>query len=145
MGSVYRDRGHPRGAPGVARHSGVTGARADEEPDRERRPQSGVVMMIWVSPAVLKRLWYRTTATTSVRSEEHTSELQSQSNLVCRLLLEKKRSTTTNLLPFSTARSSTPPCVSDIPFDSPTPPYVSNRYTCRTSLTPTTRLTFPHE
>src|SRR2546430_8874534 len=26
----------------------------------------------------------------STRSEEHTSELQSQSNLVCRLLLEKK-------------------------------------------------------
>src|SRR2546430_11079629 len=26
----------------------------------------------------------------AVRSEEHTSELQSQSNLVCRLLLEKK-------------------------------------------------------
>src|SRR2546430_9595979 len=30
-----------------------------------------------------------------IRSEEHTSELQSQSNLVCRLLLEKKR-----LLPY---------------------------------------------
>src|SRR5688572_32684738 len=29
--------------------------------------------------------------TTYVRSEEHTSELQSQSNLVCRLLLEKKK------------------------------------------------------
>src|SRR5205085_2993921 len=28
-----------------------------------------------------------------VRSEEHTSELQSQSNLVCRLLLEKKKTT----------------------------------------------------
>src|SRR2546430_9665091 len=28
------------------------------------------------------------------RSEEHMSELQSQSNLVCRLLLEKKKSTT---------------------------------------------------
>src|SRR5688572_30980187 len=27
----------------------------------------------------------------SMRSEEHTSELQSQSNLVCRLLLEKKK------------------------------------------------------
>src|SRR2546430_7836581 len=27
------------------------------------------------------------------RSEEHTSELQSQSNLVCRLLLEKKKNT----------------------------------------------------
>src|SRR2546430_10964589 len=26
----------------------------------------------------------------TIRSEEHTSELQSQSNLVCRLLLEKK-------------------------------------------------------
>src|SRR2546430_13523324 len=28
---------------------------------------------------------------TEARSEEHTSELQSQSNLVCRLLLEKKK------------------------------------------------------
>src|SRR2546427_8435544 len=28
------------------------------------------------------------------RSEEHTSELQSQSNLVCRLLLEKKKTKT---------------------------------------------------
>src|SRR2546430_10046311 len=28
---------------------------------------------------------------TRTRSEEHTSELQSQSNLVCRLLLEKKK------------------------------------------------------
>src|SRR2546430_5632617 len=28
------------------------------------------------------------------RSEEHTSELQSQSNLVCRLLLEKKKNKT---------------------------------------------------
>src|SRR2546430_7147639 len=30
-------------------------------------------------------------ACSSTRSEEHTSELQSQSNLVCRLLLEKKK------------------------------------------------------
>src|SRR2546427_6724440 len=30
-------------------------------------------------------------ATQGSRSEEHTSELQSQSNLVCRLLLEKKK------------------------------------------------------
>src|SRR2546427_7116331 len=28
-----------------------------------------------------------------IRSEEHTSELQSQSNIVCRLLLEKKTTT----------------------------------------------------
>src|SRR2546427_5037184 len=31
--------------------------------------------------------------TEQIRSEEHTSELQSQSNLVCRLLLEKKKKT----------------------------------------------------
>src|SRR2546428_2876724 len=30
-------------------------------------------------------------ATSSTRSEEHTSELQSRSDLVCRLLLEKKK------------------------------------------------------
>src|SRR2546430_13716004 len=34
-----------------------------------------------------------------VRSEEHTSELQSQSNLVCRLLLEKKKKTNTRRRP----------------------------------------------
>src|SRR5256886_13383299 len=33
-----------------------------------------------------------------VRSEEHTSELQSQSNLVCRLLLEKKKHITTRVI-----------------------------------------------
>src|SRR5690606_40494861 len=31
------------------------------------------------------------------RSEEHTSELQSRENLVCRLLLEKKKHTSTKL------------------------------------------------
>src|SRR2546430_8454015 len=34
------------------------------------------------------------TAMKNLRSEEHTSELQSQSNLVCRLLLEKKKKQT---------------------------------------------------
>src|SRR2546430_9895527 len=33
----------------------------------------------------------RSTGPQVKRSEEHTSELQSQSNLVCRLLLEKKK------------------------------------------------------
>src|SRR2546430_6790520 len=33
----------------------------------------------------------------SRRSEEHTSELQSQSNLVCRLLLEKKHATASDV------------------------------------------------
>src|SRR2546430_10083077 len=35
--------------------------------------------------------WTARIASTTCRSEEHTSELQSQSNLVCRLLLEKKK------------------------------------------------------
>src|SRR2546430_3486592 len=35
---------------------------------------------------------------TQMRSEEHTSELQSQSNLVCRLLLEKKKITEKRIL-----------------------------------------------
>src|SRR2546430_3189318 len=38
-----------------------------------------------------------TAADRSARSEEHTSELQSQSNLVCRLLLEKKKNKNDNL------------------------------------------------
>src|SRR3712207_8697635 len=36
----------------------------------------------------------------SLRSEEHTSELQSRQYLVCRLLLEKKKTHTSNLYPF---------------------------------------------
>src|SRR5438034_3362539 len=35
-------------------------------------------------------------AAVEVRSEEHTSELQSHSDLVCRLLLEKKKTKMTN-------------------------------------------------
>src|SRR2546430_9049828 len=37
------------------------------------------------------------------RSEEHTSELQSQSNLVCRLLLEKKKNNQDQLSPITTS------------------------------------------
>src|SRR5690242_21506731 len=37
------------------------------------------------------RSWSRKTASPPRRSEEHTSELQSHVNLVCRLLLEKKK------------------------------------------------------
>src|SRR2546430_4910103 len=40
------------------------------------------------------------------RSEEHTSELQSQSNLVCRLLLEK----TNRITPSTSIASVAPPC-----------------------------------
>src|SRR2546430_3731490 len=39
------------------------------------------------------------------RSEEHTSELQSQSNLVCRLLLEKKKQQVKNIISIIATRS----------------------------------------
>src|SRR5438034_2304631 len=47
-----------------------------------RNPSAGAVLGI------------RTTANVRIRSEEHTSELQSHSDLVCRLLLEKKKKKT---------------------------------------------------
>src|SRR5256886_3573302 len=43
----------------------------------------------WVSPTAQSSS--SRSSTCGTRSEEHTSELQSQSNLVCRLLLEKKK------------------------------------------------------
>src|SRR2546430_9713707 len=46
------------------------------------RPRAGLFVSRCRRPAARGR-----------RSEEHTSELQSQSNLVCRLLLEKKKLT----------------------------------------------------
>src|SRR2546430_3951118 len=51
------------------------------------------------------RAWSRgRRATPRRRSEEHTSELQSQSNLVCRLLLEKKKtSSALALVPLSSS------------------------------------------
>src|SRR2546430_3445037 len=50
------------------------------------------------------------------RSEEHTSELQSQSNLVCRLLLEKKTNHTTRDLRSPTASNHSPmPAYGSVP------------------------------
>src|SRR5205085_10826349 len=50
---------------------------------------SALVLAAIVLATVEAIAWLGRTPT--VRSEEHTSELQSQSNLVCRLLLEKKK------------------------------------------------------
>src|SRR2546430_5768607 len=46
------------------------------------------------------KLFNERTKRESFRSEEHTSELQSQSNLVCRLLLEKKNLSVASSDPF---------------------------------------------
>src|SRR5256885_12210251 len=56
------------------------------------------------SPATASSLEEQATIYRGVRSEEHTSELQSPCNLVCRLLLEKK----THRHQWSSARASAP-------------------------------------
>src|SRR2546430_8962850 len=53
--------------------------RSDETKDPPQ-PSDEQLVLAGLSPRSVKK-----------RSEEHTSELQSQSNLVCRLLLEKKK------------------------------------------------------
>src|SRR5256886_10969258 len=54
----------------------------------------------WVVPEEVKKLKNPIAPSEStLRSEEHTSELQSQSNLVCRLLLEKKKNATCRARP----------------------------------------------
>src|SRR2546427_1736980 len=64
----------------VVGHSPVHGAQHDR---RLRRAGHGLHGLGRVGALAAQRR--------PARSEEHTSELQSQSNLVCRLLLEKKK------------------------------------------------------
>src|SRR2546430_5152410 len=59
-----------------------------------------------VTPSRRRSLFRRNVTSRAVRSEEHTSELQSQSNLVCRLLLEKKKKYTLDGLPAKPHRES---------------------------------------
>src|SRR5256885_3221338 len=59
------------------------------------------------------------------RSEEHTSELQSPCNLVCRLLLEKKKNTSHNLPGARHSRTTSKPVkrTSNYPFPAVSPPH----------------------
>src|SRR2546430_9053476 len=54
---------------------------------RSRSPLWVLLIVAWLARPLTDWLGNRVLS----RSEEHTSELQSQSNLVCRLLLEKKK------------------------------------------------------
>src|SRR5260370_13528197 len=49
-------------------------------------------------PPFLEEWWRREIDEGELRSEEHTSELQSHLNLVCRLLLEKKKTRTSTYI-----------------------------------------------
>src|SRR5690625_3683839 len=57
-----------------------------------------LLFMIRVRFASRLSIWDTSHTAFRVRSEEHTSELQSRGHLVCRLLLEKKKSKLTVLL-----------------------------------------------
>src|SRR2546430_8339805 len=84
--TLFRSQGSDRDVRG-SRDAAVRGDRKSPDPSRPRRCRS---------PSPGPR-------SPACRSEEHTSELQSQSNLVCRLLLEKKKKTNTTFLPASTS------------------------------------------
>src|SRR5690606_41820741 len=98
--------GHPRDLHSfpTRRSSDLSMAAARAVSADEGRPASGWEPVqlpdIWVKrwPDFEGTVWYRIdwdrvcqTEPDGVRSEEHTSELQSRENLVCRLLLEKKK------------------------------------------------------
>src|SRR5438034_4240705 len=67
----------------------------------DQNTRSGIVRLVererWLersifgSPPIVKKKLSETRFLNPLRSEEHTSELQSHSDLVCRLLLEKKK------------------------------------------------------
>src|SRR5688572_32567228 len=59
--------------------------KSDPDPKHEGDDENTVVASSWGEGTPFPKM------KGSMRSEEHTSELQSQSNLVCRLLLEKKK------------------------------------------------------
>src|SRR2546430_5006447 len=81
-----RRRGAQDRSPGCTAEAPVHGAaRAREGPVRAARGPGARVLR-----GYRHRAHHR-------RSEEHTSELQSQSNLVCRLLLEKKKKNRTHM------------------------------------------------
>src|SRR5256885_11067051 len=76
--TLFRSGGRPRGARRVG-DPGVDRAGAAPEP-------AGALRL-----ALRRRGARRDGPSDAARSEEHTSELQSPCNLVCRLLLEKKK------------------------------------------------------
>src|SRR2546426_6990554 len=78
--TLFRSQG--RGAAGIDALEAPPPHRGDDVPDGDRGvlPATGGLLMQPKHPR-----------DSETRSEEHTSELQSPCNLVCRLLLEKKK------------------------------------------------------
>src|SRR2546430_10098934 len=85
--TLFRSR--PRGRR--LRRGRLLPARLVNGDKREARPQTGKRRVRLGVKAVDRQVRALDQTVLPTRSEEHTSELQSQSNLVCRLLLEKKK------------------------------------------------------
>src|SRR3989475_8078964 len=83
--TLFRSRGLARG---VGRRRGIAACQGQCQGCREG---TGTKFHAELLHRCLRCLPAREIAAGHCRSEEHTSELQSQSNLVCRLLLEKKK------------------------------------------------------
>src|SRR5690606_41079473 len=106
-GRVARRPAHPPRRVGIdaprgdARLGGAAHRADPPDAGRRRRPSA---------PAERRRRPSARPGLADLRSEEHTSELQSRENLVCRLLLEKKKytKTTTTSTTASTNRPNTP-------------------------------------
>src|SRR5256885_8997788 len=83
-------------------------------------------------PASRKAVGAVQLAPQALRSEEHTSELQSPCNLVCRLLLEKKNNTQiAELLPYLLQSTSAQDVAASTPAPAPPLPHtVVSRYAC---------------
>src|SRR2546430_1546356 len=75
------------------RHLKEAGAKFEDEPHLIAQMSNHDLWMTFFRDSENNLL-----ALMSERSEEHTSELQSQSNLVCRLLLEKKKKHNTSII-----------------------------------------------
>src|SRR2546427_7063136 len=91
-GAVVGARGQPLGGVAVAPGPSADGGQFDTPfhyTDASGRFELRLTRYV-SAPSDSASVWIHA----NVRSEEHTSELQSQSNLVCRLLLEKKKNTT---------------------------------------------------
>src|SRR5690625_3628529 len=83
------------GAPTIT-NDGVTIAREIELEDKYEN--MGAQLVKEVATKTQDVAGDGTTTATLLRSEEHTSELQSRGHLVCRLLLEKKKNITDDVL-----------------------------------------------
>src|SRR5258708_29966914 len=85
--TLFRSHGvaPPRSGLRVVGPSVTTGTRRDPRADHLITPENSALIVIDYQRRI--------------RSEEHTSELQSPDHLVCRLLLEKKKNVEMTLLP----------------------------------------------